>query len=512
MLHVVDKCLNLGVQTSVNCGLQTLGSGINGIVLLLVEVHHNEVLAIGADELGHHLVNEVNGNHGHKLLHDFIFLLDRGHGLIVEVVAVVLGGKTTIGNLVALVVLALETAQVLLLGALILGGGKAVLGGTHGLGNNSLGGGFGHSLLGHDAQGEGVNGVGKQVVAVISRCLEIGAVGLLGFLAQAVVEHATHHAGEIVGKHINHVSLHLLGEGLMLEHHHYLAVLLLLVLVDDDNGLLVVGNGLVNNLSGIGIRSGQALEELLDLGLDVVNIHITHDNQSLVVGTIPLVVVVTQLVVLEVVHHAHQTDGHALAVLRTRVQRLELVLEHALLGAAAQAPLLVDHAALLVDLLVGEQQAVTPVLEDQQARVDSALAGAGHVVDVVNGLGNAGIGVQVLTEGYTQRAGIVDDALALAVEVLTAVEGHVLQEVGQTTLTFFLLDGAHALCDVEVHAVLGIIVVADVISQSAIQLANTHLIVHGDGTHLLCFGNIHAERHEHHEHYSKDFFHLHVID
>ena len=358
-------------------------------------------MAVGGDVLGHHLVDNVNGNLGSNHAHDLIFLLNRGHGLVVEVVAVVLAGKTCIGNLVALVILLLELAQVLFLGTLILGSGETVLGSAHSLGDYGLYSSLGLAILGQYRQGEGIHSVGQQVAAVIGVGLYVGAVGLLGFLSQTVVEHAAHHVRSVVHYHVNHVTLHLLGEGFVLEHHGHLAVLLLLVLVDNDDGLVIVGHGLVNNLCGIGIQC-HALEQLLDLGLDVVNIHITNDNQSLVVGTIPLVVVVAQLVVLEAVNHAHQTDGHAAAVLRAGIQRLELVLEHALLGAAAQAPLLVDHTTLLVNLLVGEQQTGAPVLEDEQTRVDSALARAGHVVDVIDGLGNAGIGVQVLTEGYTQ--------------------------------------------------------------------------------------------------------------
>ena len=188
----------------------------------------------------------------------------------------------------------------------------------------------------------------------------------------------------------------------MLEHDGHLAVLLFLVLVDDDDGGLVVRNGLVNHLCSVGVRSGKALEELLDLGLDVVNIHITDDNQSLIVRTVPLVVVVAQLVVLEVVNNVHQTDGQALAILRAGEQRFELTLEHTHFGTLAQTPLLMDNAALLVNLLVGEQQTAAPVLENQQTRVDGALASAGHVVDVIHGLGNARVGVQVATEVHAQ--------------------------------------------------------------------------------------------------------------
>ena len=288
----------------------------------------------------------------------------------------------------------------------------------------------------------------------------------------------------------------------MLEDDLSAVDLLLLVLVDDDDSRLVVGHGLLNHLCGVGIEFA-VLEELLDLGLDVVHIHVTHDDQGLVVGTIPLVVVVTQLLVGKVINHAHQADGQALAELGIGVQGFQLALEHAHLCALAQTPLLVDHTALLVDLLVGEQQTVAPVLEDEQARIDGTLARAGHVVDVIDGLGNAGVGIQVATEVHTQRAGVVDNALALAVEVLTAVEGHVLQEVGETTLALLLLNGAHALSDVEVHTVLGIIVVADVIGQSAVQFTDAHSIVHGDGRHFLCHHHVGAEYHEHQQQHRK---------
>ena len=96
--------------------------------------------------------------------------------------------------------------------------------------------------------------------------------------------------------------------------------------------------------------------------------------------------------------------------------------------------------------------------------------------------------------------------------MFTAVKGHVLKEVGKTTLALFLLDGAHALCDVEIHTVLGIVVVADVVGQSAVQLADAYVRVSRDGTHLLSLGHIHAECHDHHEQYGKDFFHLHLVE
>ena len=150
-----------------------------------------------------------------------------------------------------------------------------------------------------------------------------------------------------------------------------------------------------------------------------------------------------------------------------------------------------DHAALLVNLLVGEQQAVAPILEHEQARVEGALASGGHVVDVIDGLGEVGVGIHIGTEVQTDPLDEVHNAVALAVEVLTAVEGHVLQEVGQTVLVVLLLHGAHALGDVEVGTVLGIIVVTDVIGQAVVQLADTYGLVDGDG-HSRTLGHHHV--------------------
>ena len=48
--------------------------------------------------------------------------------------------------------------------------------------------------------------------------------------------------------------------------------------------------------------------------------------------------------------------------------------------------------------------------------------------------------------------------------MLRTVECHVLQEVSQTTLAVVLVDGAHALGNVEVGHMLGVFIVADVIS------------------------------------------------
>ena len=57
--------------------------------------------------------------------------------------------------------------------------------------------------------------------------------------------------------------------------------------------------------------------------------------------------------------------------------------------------------ALLVNLLSLQEQTVRPVLQDEQTRVEGSSALGGHVADTVNGLVDAGIGVQVRAEFNT---------------------------------------------------------------------------------------------------------------
>ena len=146
-----------------------------------------------------------------------------------------------------------------------------------------------------------------------------------------------------------------------------------------------------------------------------------------------------------------------------------------------------NDTALLVDLLIGEQQAMAPILEDEHTRVYRPLTCGGYVVNDIDSLGKIGIGI-IVALGIE----IVIDAVALAIEVLTTVKCHVLQEVGQTVLVVFFLHSTHALGDVEVGTLLGIVVVADVVGQPAIQLTYSHGLVDGQ-FHLLGHHHVGAE-------------------
>ena len=270
----------------------------------------------------------------------------------------------------------------------------------------------------------------------------------------------------------------------MLHEHDHLVDTHLLVLLEDVDGFLVVGHLLGHHLRGFGANL-DAAEEFLHLLLEVVHVNVAHHDDGLIVGTIPLLIVFLQRLGLEVVDDAHQADGHAHAVLRAGIELGQRAGNHALRGAFAQSVLVVHHVALLHYLVLLQQQAVAPVLQDEHARVEGRLARGGHVANAVDRLVNRGVGVQVAAELYAQRAGELNEVVAF--EVLRAVEGHVLKEVSQSALALLLLDGAHALGNVEIGHVLRPLVVADVVSQTVVELADAHGLVHGNGRHLcLC--------------------------
>ena len=485
LLHVVDIGLNLGCVGSVDGSLEAGHCGIDGALFLLVEVDHDHVGVAQAHKLLEGLVDGLDGNVGGKHVHHLVLGLDRGHGLLLQVVAGIEAAKALGALLVAVVVGLLQVAQVVALGALILGGCEAVLAGLEHCLEGTLQGLGGLAFLGEGIDLEGVFGLGEEILAVAGTCLDKRAVGVLGLLLEAHAKHLVDHVLHIAVGQILHAALHVLGEGIVLVHELHYAVLLLLVFVDHDDGLVVVGHGLLGHLGSVFGRCGNRAEELLDLVDGVGHVDVAHHDDGLVVGTIPLVVVVAQLLVLEAVDHAHQAYGHALAILGAGIERLEVALKHALARGEAHAPLLVYHAALLVDFLVLEQQAIAPVLEDEQARVEGTLAAAGHVADVVHRLVDAGVGVQVTAKFHTQRAGVVDHAVAL--EVLGAVEAHVLQEVGQAALALLFLQRAHTLSNVEVYMVLRVVVVAHVVGESVGKLACVHGCVLRHG-HVLSHG------------------------
>ena len=229
--------------------------------------------------------------------------------------------------------------------------------------------------------------------------------------------------------------------------------------------------------------------------LDGIWVNVTHDDQSLQIGTIPTAVVAAQGLVGEVLHHFHCSDRHTVGVLTALVKGGQCSLDEALAGTAAHTPFLFNDATLLVNFLVLEQEVVAPVVQDEQAGINGSSGLDIYILDIIDGFVEGGIGVEVLTELDTDALQVLLQGIAR--EMGCTIEAHVLQEMGETALVVFLLHRAHTLGDVEVATLLGPLIVADVIGKSVLQFAHLNGRVHWNWRHLhlLCLSCCNENNH-----------------
>ena len=288
-------------------------------------------------------------------------------------------------DLIAVGVLLLQAAHIFLLGTVEFRGGETILLDALGL---TIDGGQGLevlALLGNTSQLEGFLGFREQVFVVAGAGIYEGTVGFLGGLLSAHVEHQRNQVDDIVLNEVVDAYLLLGLSGFVLHENQNLAILHLLVLLDGIDGLGIVGHGLINHLGGVGINLA-VFPEVLDDLLAVVHINITHDDDGLVVGTIPLVVIVAQHLRVTAVDDAHQTDGQTLAVFRTWIQTGKEFLDDALRRTFAQLPFLMDDTALFLNLLTLQRKTVRPVFQHEDTRVECRHTLRWHVTDAIHRL------------------------------------------------------------------------------------------------------------------------------
>ena len=151
----------------------------------------------------------------------------------------------------------------------------------------------------------------------------------------------------------------------MLVHELQYVVLLLLVNLLRENHLLVVLYRIVDALGGV-LCLLYFLEYLLDFLFHIINVNVADNYNTLQVGAVPLLIVVAQSLMREVVDNLHCTYRKAFAVAAAR----EDVSKHAFLHthhrSVAAAPLLMDYTTLLVNLFACECKAVGPVTENPE--------------------------------------------------------------------------------------------------------------------------------------------------
>ena len=132
------------------------------------------------------------------------------------------------------------------------------------------------------------------------------------------------------------------------------------------------------------------------------------------------------------------------------------------------------------------------VVEDLDTHLHHLGVVGGHV-DIVDSLVERGVGVDVATELHTVLLQFLDHGVVGI--ALDAVEGHVLTEVGQTLLVVALHDRTGVADQAELNHVLRLLVVADVVGETIVELAVADFLVQGYlGAQITLFGRLVAAR------------------
>ena len=215
-----------------------------------------------------------------------------------------------------------------------------------------------------------------------------------------------------------------------------------------------------------------------DAGLHVVEIDIAHNGDSLQIRTIPLMIEVQDLLALETVDYLERTDYGAVGVLGTLIDEVGLAAHHPVAGFVAQAPLFADDAALCIQIGLFAGDVARPVVQDHQDRIHEAFAGQGYGRDIIHRLMPAGVSVHVVAEAHAVFGQEIQQVLAGVVS--RAVEGHVLQKMGQAVLVVLFLQRAHVVDDVELRYAGRILIVIEVIGHPVVQAANAESGIVGD--------------------------------
>ena len=130
-----------------------------------------------------------------------------------------------------------------------------------------------------------------------------------------------------------------------------------------------------------------------------------------------------------------------------------------------------DHPTFLFDLCGVERESVGPVVEHQQATVKFLLTdGCRDVVDVIDRLFDARIGIHTVIGTHT----LEETVHTVPREMLTAIEAHMLQEMGQSPLVVLFLQTTHALRQIETRPVLWPVVVLDIIGEAIGEVSDPH--------------------------------------
>ena len=231
---------------------------------------------------------------------------------------------------------------------------------------------------------------------------------------------------------------------------------------------------------GLGIhRGGNVAENAADAALHLVHVKISHYYYGLQIGPVPFVVKVQYFLALEAVNHLQGADYIAFGLFGSAVYQVGLLVGHTAAAVVAQAPLFANHAALVVQRLLFAADVARPVAQHHQHAVYKTVAHQRDVAQVVDRLGLGGECIHIIAKTDPFVGQELQDALVGIVP--GAVEGHMLQKVGQAVLVVLFLQGTYIVRNVKLGRPGRYLVVAQIVSQAVTQLADLEFRVGGDG-------------------------------
>ena len=198
-----------------------------------------------------------------------------------------------------------------------------------------------------------------------------------------------------------------------------------------------------------------------------VRIDIAHRYHRHHFGLIPFAVEVANTLRLERVQDLLLADRQSVGIPGATEENRQVLVAQALAGAASEPPFLDDHPAFLLNLFVLVLYAERPVAQDSEPLVDRAFLVGWYLQDV-DGLVETRVGVQSRTEPHADRLHVVDQFLL--VEVLCAVEGHMLQEMCQSLLIVLFQHRTRFHHEAQLQAVFRFRVLPHVVGKTVLQL------------------------------------------
>ena len=161
---------------------------------------------------------------------------------------------------------------------------------------------------------EGCLWLRKHIIAIVRISTSERTVSLLSQLRETLIEH---HCDDILCIRVYivvHIALLCVREDVMLHTETNLAVWHLLILTKHVDSILSVWHSLFYYLCSIG-RNSRISPKLLNLILSVIHIDITNNDDALIIWTIPLLIIIAEILIRELINNAHQTDWHAMTIL-----------------------------------------------------------------------------------------------------------------------------------------------------------------------------------------------------